>query len=125
MQITAVSDCAIMFLDFGVLCGNGAGYEHHAKLAGNLLRMLSAKNLFLNQKVRLLSNRDLRRKILGYLHTLKLSADGTITLPFTKTALAEFLCVNRTALSRELSRMQSDGLISMDGRKILLKPEVR
>ena len=60
MQVLAVTDCAIMFLDFGVLCASPAGYEHHARLAGNLLRMLSAKNLFLNQKGRLLSRKDLR-----------------------------------------------------------------
>ena len=118
MQVVAVTDCKVMFLDFSVLCGP-AKYEHHATLCGNLLRILANKNLFLNRKVQLLSTKNLRDRITAYLHTLTPS-DGVLTLPFSKTALAEFLCVNRTALSRELSRMQSDGLLSMNGRKIIV-----
>ena len=120
MQVAAVTDCTIMFLDFSVFCGP-AKYEHQARLSGNLLRILAGKNLFLNQKVRILSCRELRRKILMYLQTLTPNDDGSVILPFSKAALAEFLCVNRTALSRELSRMQSDGLLSMDGRRFTLR----
>lgn len=120
MQVFAVTDCVIMFLDFRVLHNAVRGCEYQMRLAGNLMRILSAKNIFLNQKVRILSCKDLRGRITGYLHTLTQDNEGTITLPFSKTALAEFLCVNRTALSRELSRMLQEGLIKMNGRKITL-----
>ena len=115
MQITALTDCIIIFLDFRVLYDSGRGCEYSLQLAGNLMRILSAKNIFLNRKVRLL-------RITGYLRTLS-SHDGVIILPFSKTALAEFLCVNRTALSRELSLMCREGVISMDGRKIVFISE--
>lgn len=119
MQVSAASDCVIMFLDFGAFFAR-TSYEHHAELAGNLMRILAAKNIFLTRKVRLLSTKNLRDRITAYLHTLTPNHDGVITLPFSKTALAEFLCVNRTALSRELSRMESEGLISMNGRDFVL-----
>ena len=59
MQVSAASDCVIMFLDFGELFTR-TSYEHHAVLAGNLMRMLAAKNIFLNRKVRILSTKSLR-----------------------------------------------------------------
>ena len=120
MQVMAVSDCTILFLDFSVLCDSEGVCVYHKTLAGNLLRILSSKNIFLNQKARILSTKSLRDKITAYLRTLPVH-DGVITLPFSKTALAEFLCVNRTALSRELGRMQSEGIISMSGRMFTLK----
>ena len=118
MQVFAVTDCVIMFLDFKMLHESAKACEFQLKLSGNLMRMLSAKNIFLNQKVRILSCKDLRGRITGYLYTLTQDKKGTATLPFSKTALAEFLCVNRTALSRELRRMIQEGLIAMNGRKI-------
>ena len=123
MKISAVSECAIMFLDLGVLFSAESACKYHSLLAGNLLRMLAVKNIFLNQKVRILSNKTLRGKITSCLRTLTPDSEGKITLPFSKTALAEFLCVNRTALSRELGRMQSEGLISMNGREFVLRQQ--
>ena len=119
MQVIAVSDCVIMFLDLRVLYEAETACEYRTQLAGNLLRILSAKNIFLNQKVRILSTKTLRDRITAYLRTLP-NHGGKITLPFSKTALAEYLCVNRTALSRELHRMQLEGIISMDGRRFVL-----
>ena len=118
MQVIAVSECAVMFLDLRVLYESASPYQ--TQLLGNLLRILSAKNIFLNQKVRILSTKSLREKITAYLRTLPPDKNGRVSLPFSKTALAEFLCVNRTALSRELSRMQSEGIISMNGREFVL-----
>ena len=118
MQVIAVSECAVMFLDLRVLYESESPYQ--TQLLGNLLRILAAKNIFLNQKVRILSTKSLRDKITAYLRTLPSDKNGRVSLPFSKTALAEFLCVNWTALSRELSRMQSEGIISMNGREFVL-----
>ena len=120
MQVMAVSECVILFLDFSVLMNGG---KLQARLSSSLLRILSRKNVFMNQKVRLLSIKSLRDRITAYFCTLTPDDNGTITLPFSKTALAEFLCVNRTALSRELTRMCSEGIISMNGRKFVLLRE--
>lgn len=120
MQISAVTDCVIMFLDFRVLYDPDLKYEHRMTIAVNLIRTISAQNFFMNQKVRILSRKDIRGKILACLQSLKPDENGVIRLPFTKSALSEFLCVNRSALSRELGRMIQDGLITMNGRNFTL-----
>ena len=84
----------------------------------NLIKSLAKKNLILNQKVRILSRKSLRDRILIYLGTLPKDKNDFVKIPFTKTALAEYLGVNRSALSRELGRMQNEGLLVIDGKKI-------
>ena len=123
MQIIAITDCAILFLDYRVLYDIKIKYEYQIQLSANLLRIFSQQNFFLNQKVRILSQKDLRKKILIYLHSLQPDEAGFRTLPFSKTALAEFLCVNRTALSREIRRMSDEGILSMNKRKFILFKE--
>ena len=120
MQISALTDCVIMFMDFRVLYDSAMKYEYSMMIAVNLIRIISAQNFFMNQKVRILSRKDIRSKILAYLHSLKPDENGIIRLPFTKSALSEFLCVNRSALSSELGRMTQDGIITMNGRNFTL-----
>ena len=120
MQISAVTDCVIMFLDFRVLYDSSVKYEYSMCLSVNIIRSISSQNFFMKQKVRILSVKDLRSRILIYLKSLHPDENGNVTLPFTKTSMAEFLCVNRTALSRELSHMVHDKIITMNGRKFTL-----
>ena len=120
MQISAVTDCKILFLDYRVLYDKNISCEYKTQLLTNLIQNFSGQNFFLNRKIRILSQKDLRSKILVYLHTLEADEKGARKLPFSKTALAEFLCANRTALSRELSRMIQDGILTMDGRNFVL-----
>ena len=121
MQILAVKDCVILFLDFRVFSEHGIKIRYHMLLTSNLIRILSRQNFFLNQKVRLLSRKDLRSKILIYIKSLQPDNNGNRRLPFSKSALAEFLCVNRTAMSREIRNMIDDGILEMNGRNLLLK----
>lgn len=121
MQILAVKDCVILFLDFRVFSEHGIKIRYHMLLTSNLIHILSRQNFFLNQKVRLLSRKDLRSKILIYLKSLQADNNGNRRLPFSKTTLAEFLCVNRTAMSREIRNMINDGILEMNGRNLLLK----
>lgn len=124
MQILAVKDCVILFLDFRVFSEHGTKiryHTYHTLLTSNLIRILSRQNFFLNQKVRLLSRKDLRSKILIYIKSLQPDNNGNRRLPFSKSALAEFLCVNRTAMSREIRNMIDDRILEMNGRNLLLK----
>ena len=120
MHIRAVTDCRLLFLDFTVLYDTSREYEYSMILATNLLRSFANKNVFLNRKVRILSQKGLRDRILVYLHSLPGSSEGIVHIPFSQTAMAEFLGVNRSALSRELGRMQSEGVLQVNGRTIKL-----
>lgn len=78
----------------------------------NLLTILSDGSLRKHYRLAILAQRGLRDRILIYL-TMQAERRGTTTfrIPFSREELAAFLCVNRSALSHELSRMEAEGLI--------------
>ena len=67
--------------------------------------------LFLNQKMRILAQNRLRNRIKLYLQMLPATPGGELHLDMGRGELADYLCVDRSALSRELSLMQRDGLL--------------
>lgn len=81
-------------------------------LCRRLLTLLSDDNLRKHYRLAILSQRGLRDRVLVYL-TMQAERRGTATfkVPFSREELANFLCVNRSALSHELSRMEAEGLI--------------
>lgn len=80
---------------------------------GNLLTLISQENMKKEYRLAILSQKSLRGRIWTYL-TMQVNKRGncTVTIPFSREELASFLCVNRTALSHELSQMQQERLIS-------------
>ena len=120
IQLRALTDCTLLFLDLQVLYAPSA-CPYQQLLSANLIRCLAQQNRFLNQKVQILSHRGLRDRVLVYFRDLPADASGRKQIPFSQTALAEFLGVNRSALARELGRMQSEGLISLEGRTVALR----
>ena len=86
-------------------------------LQRNLMRIFASKAYFMNVKLKVLASGSMRGKIARYL--LQLPAEhGVITLADSRDAMAAYLAVTRPSLSRELSAMQSDGILAVDGRKI-------
>ena len=118
VQVRAVEDSVVLFIDLEMIYAAADKSPVRNILARNLIKSLAKKNLILNQKVRILSQKSLRDRIFIYLRTLPKDRDGYVKIPFTQTALAEYLGVNRCALSRELGRMQNEGLLVIDGKKI-------
>lgn len=118
VQVRAVEKCTILFIDLKTIYLSEETSPLRLKLAENLIKSLAKKNLILNQKVRILSQKGLRDRIMIYLSTLPKEKDGFITIPFTQTALAEHLEVNRSALSREFGRMQDEGILVIDKNKM-------
>lgn len=78
-----------------------------------LLRLIANQNVKKDYRLAILARRGLRERILTYL-TMQAGRRHSreFTIPFTREELASFLCVNRSALSHELSRMEQEGLIS-------------
>lgn len=118
VQLRAVEDCVVLFIDLDMIYAAADNSPIRNILARNLIKSLAKKNLILNQKVRILSQKSLRDRIFIYLRTLPKDKDGYVKIPFTQTALAEYLGVNRSALSRELGRMLNEGLLVIDGKRI-------
>jgi len=87
----------------------------HWKLIENMLAMIAKKNVFLSQKMEIISKRSIREKLLAFFNTqITLKHTRTFTIAYNREALAFYLGVDRSALSRELSRMQNDGLIKFN-----------
>lgn len=119
MHISAASDCHILFLDFEALMLPELSVSPHCmRIALNLMQDFARRSLFLNQKIRIMGQKKLRDKIKIYLASLPSGVDGRINIPFSKTELAEYLYADRSALSRELSRMRDEGILDWSGRTI-------
>lgn len=69
----------------------------------------------------MLGQRKLRDRLMLYLGNLPRAGDGGILLPFTITTLAEYLGVNRSSLSREVSQMMDEGILRMEGKTVYLQ----
>ena len=85
-------------------CCNGCAF--HARLVQNVMRIISAKTLELNSKIEILSHRTTEDRLLAYLHTFaEKCGSNEFDIPFDRQQLADFLCVERSALSAEISRL--------------------
>lgn len=93
----------------------------HSQIIKNMLKVLAAKNLMLTRKMAHLSKKTIREKLVSYLSEESSRAGSSqFTIPFNRQQLADYLCVERSALSRELSNMQKEGLISFKKNNFLL-----
>ena len=117
--LRTASDCTIMLLDFGVLLSESSmGCPCRMQVTANLMQEFARQVLAFNTKVRILGQKRLRDRLKIYLQTLTTDDDGVYTLPYSRSALADFLCVDRSALSRELCRMRDEGILSFSGSKV-------
>lgn len=94
----------------------------HATIARNMFKLMGEKNAQLLEKIEVSSKSSLREKILSYLKLLAEKQGGKyIVVPLNRTEMASFLQSNRSAMTRELSDMQAEGLIDFDGNTFVLK----
>lgn len=115
-------DCAILFVDKSHItkrCSNACA--HHSIVIENLLTFMSKKIVNLTEKVDILSHRTIRDKLLCYfrMQTAK-AGTNSFQLPFSFLALANYLCIDRSAMMRELKKMKEDAIIRVNGKKIYL-----
>ena len=115
MMVSAVADAPaeVLFLPTETLLSPAAQDSAHAVLLRNLLDVTAQKNLLLTRKIFHTSPKSMRGKLLSYLSAQAVQCGSdTFDIPFDRQQLADYLGVDRSALSAELSRMQRDGLIS-------------
>lgn len=117
MQLKAVTDCEVLLMNFNALLDmEGPLCPHRMQISTNLLRDFAQHAMFLNQRLRIISQKRLRDKIKLYLQHQSVGQDGKVTIPFNRNEMADYLYVDRSALSRELSRMQQEGIIAYQGQ---------
>ena len=101
------------------------GSAARQRLLQNLVRTISDKYFLLSRRVDLLVMKTLRAKVCAYLLSeAEQQGSMTFTIPFSRIQLADYLNCDRSALSRELSLMQRDGLLDTYRSSFkLLEPE--
>ncbi|MDF2568118.1 MAG: cyclic nucleotide-binding protein [Oscillospiraceae bacterium] len=108
--------CTVLFVKFDKIIKNcPSSCNFHSQLIKNMLFILASKNIFLNEKNEILSCRTTKEKLIAYLSfQAQKSQKAEFTIPFNRDELANYLSVNRSALSRTLSEMKEEGSIDFD-----------
>ena len=117
-------DCRVLYLDYDQItkrCENAS--LHHSILVQNLFRLLSTKTLRLSERVEVLSRRSIREKLLCYFEQLaRREKSDTITMPFSLSALAEYISADRSAMMRELKKLKEEGVVQTENRRVTILP---
>lgn len=93
----------------------------HAQLLENLLRLSALKTMSLCERITVITNRSIRGKLMCYFQMMSAKQKSkTVLLPFGFSDLAEYLCVDRSAMTRELSKIKREGIIRIVKRKVTL-----
>ena len=113
VTFTASQDSKVLFLSFCRVmhtCTHACAF--HQTLIENMVRIIARKNRELMRKVEVISKKSLREKILAYL-SIQAQSQGKkrFEIPLGRVEWAEYLCADRSALTRELAKMKEEGII--------------
>lgn len=120
--VQADTVCRVMFLDWQhVIRPCPHSCDPHGQLIANLFQLAAEKTRQLSAYTDILSQRTMRQKLLTYFTSLyRETGSRRITLPMSLAALAEYLCVDRSAMMRELRVMRKEGILETNRREITL-----
>lgn len=113
VTIIANEPCEVMLIDCSRVlhaCSNACGF--HQQIIFNLMRDLAIKNILFHQKLEIISKRSTRDKLMAYLLLQAKKAGGSsFEIPFDRQELADYLEVDRSGLSAEISKLRKEGII--------------
>lgn len=123
INVVAVKNCTIIELDISKVintCSNSC--QFHSKLIQNLLFVLASKNLMLTNKLEAMSQRSIRDKVMTYLSQQSRKNDSSeFDIPFNRQQLADYIAVDRSALSKEICRLRDEGILEFNKNHFELK----
>lgn len=113
VDIVASGKCEIMFIDcVKIICACSNACDFHRQMIYNLMRNIAAKNIMFHQKIEVTSKRSTREKLMTYLLLqAKRSNSRSFEIPYDRQELADYLEVERSGLSAEISKMRKEGII--------------
>ena len=114
VDVEADGDCDVLLVKTDRIlspCENACAF--HSRLVRNIMRTLAVKTLELNRKIEILSHRSTQDRLMSYLRAVaQQKGTAEFDVPFDRQQLADYLCVERSALSAEISRLSKLGLIT-------------
>lgn len=113
VSVVAKMDTEVLFLDVQrILTTCPTACKFHVKMIQNLLFSIAERTLAMTRKIEHMSKKSLRGKILSYLSSEAMrTGEKEFCIPYNRQQLAEYLSVDRSALSAELSKMQKEGIL--------------
>ena len=113
VSFIASKDCEIMLIDCKRItntCCNACSF--HKQVIFNLLHLVARKNLDFHQKIEITSKRSTKEKLMTYLLSVaKQTGSSSFTIPYDRQALADYLGVERSAMSAEIGKLRKEGII--------------
>lgn len=122
VSVQAAQDSEMLFMNIQrILTTCSSACAFHARLIRNLVSLLAQKNLMMNEKLTYLAQRNTREKLLSYLsaESMRQHSSG-FSIPFDRQQLADYLSVDRSAMSNELSKMRKEGILQYEKNHFLL-----
>ncbi len=113
VDAAAAEDCEILFMDLRFLMRDeNLSKSWRRKLMDHLLQAAVRKNMVLSNRIFCTSSKTVRGRVLTYLSEMAVqSGDTTFQIPFNRQQMADYLNLDRSALSKELGKMQKEGLL--------------
>ena len=126
VDVVANEDCNIMFLTIAALKSETLKNEAWAsQIVNNLLMISTQKNLALSGRSFHISHKTVRGRVMSYLNSESIrKGRTTFAIPFNRQQMADYLNLDRTALSKELGRMKKDGLIDFHKNQFQIKKKM-
>ena len=122
VSIVATEPCEVMFIDCAHVlhtCHNNCGF--HQQLIYNLMKILAGKTLRFHERIEITSCRTTREKLLAYLDIeSKKQGKRSFEIPFDRQELADYLEVERSGLSAEISKLRGEGIIKSEKNRFTL-----
>jgi CRP-like cAMP-binding protein len=114
VTVAAVADTRVCFIDFQRIVSTcSSACVHHISLIRNMIGVFARRNIMLTGKMEHITKRTTREKLLSYLsEQSEAQKSRSFAIPFDRQELADFLSVERSALSAEMSKLKADGMIS-------------
>lgn len=116
ISVVADEDSTVLLMDcrrITTTCSSACSF--HNRVIFNLLRLVAEKNLVFDQKIQITSKRTTREKLMAFLmNQAKLQGRSSFTIPFDRQELADYLEVDRSGLSAEISKLRKEKLIESD-----------
>ncbi len=114
ISVVAAENTEILFIDCkNIININVSPCGFHTTLINNMVRILAGKNVMLMQKIDHISCRSTRDKLLSYLSAQALEQKNkSFTIPYNRQELADYLCIDRSAMSNELGKLRDEGILA-------------
>ena len=122
ISVVADVDSKLLVMDcrrITTTCSSACAF--HSRIIRNLLRLVAEKNLVFDQKIQITSRRSTREKLMAYLmNQAKLFNSNSFAIPYDRQELADYLEVERSGLSAEISKLRKEGILESERNRFTL-----